>query len=154
MDTVPNPVINQQIIEAAMTALRPFYLTEPGQVAPMLAFWIRRQEMTDADVAEIAERLFPKPIDRLPCPSWCTHDHTGEFPPNEIDNLVDHYHQLIRESDDAGLALDVAVHQTDVLDDGEQPGAGIYVYARDHLTPAQARLLVTAVRRGLRILGA
>jgi len=147
--------LNQAIIEAAMTALRAFYLTEPGQVAPMLAFWIRRDEMTDADVAEVAERMFPKRLDRMPCPSWCDQDHSEEFQPNEVENLADHYHDLLTERDEAGrLKLWVAIHATDDLTERQRYGGGIHVQADETLSPDQAIRMIAAVTEGLRILAA
>ena len=51
--------INDTIVEAAMIALAAFHPETPEQAADMLLFWIRRHEMTDADVAEVTARMFP-----------------------------------------------------------------------------------------------
>lgn len=146
--------INDTVVEAAMIALRAFHLTAPGQVAPMLAFWIRRDEMTDADVAEVAERMFPKPLPLMDCPEWCTADHS-RFTYDEIENLCDHDREILIERDEEGrIKLQVLVSATDNLSERHRNPGGILIITDEPLTPEQAIRMVGAVSEGLRILAA
>lgn len=146
--------INDTIVQLAMIALQPFQVKEPADIAPMLLFWIHRAEMTDADVAEVAKRMFPKPLPLMECPSWCDGDHHG-VKPNAVEDLFDHYRDLVEEHDDDGrIKLWVSVHVVDDLGRRRRCQPGILVQTDETLSPDQARRLVTAVEEGLRILSA
>lgn len=143
--------INDTIVEAAMIALAAFHPETPEQAADMLLFWIRRHEMTDADMAEVTARMFPKPLPLMECPAWCDGEHPEK--PNEIEDLSDHYHDLLEERDESGrLKLWVAIQATDELADRRRNGPGILVQADEALSPDQAIRLVGAIAEGLRIL--
>lgn len=149
MDTVPN----EDIVTAAIIALRPCLPATAEQAVDLLLFWRRRDELTVADVAEVCARMFPQPLERMECPAWCTHDHSRETP-NVIDDLSDHYRDLLVEHDESGrIKFEVAVHVTDSLTDRIRGEAGIRVYADEPLSPAEARRMVSAIEQGLSILG-
>lgn len=54
-----NSRINDTIVEAAITALAPFHPESREDAANMLLFWMRRSEMTDLDLVEVQQRMFP-----------------------------------------------------------------------------------------------
>src|SRR5690349_12220769 len=97
---------------------------------------------------------FPKPLPLMDCPAWCTHDHTGEHP-NEVEDLSDHWHDLLEERDEQGrLALWIAITATDSLGERTRTPAGIHIYSDEPLSPDRAVRMVGAVSEGLRILAA
>jgi hypothetical protein len=74
--------INDTIVTAAIKALAIFEPAEPEQAVDMLRFWVRRAEMTEVDLAEVQNRMFPIVEDELAeppaCPPWCTGAHLAE----------------------------------------------------------------------------
>jgi hypothetical protein len=135
MDTVPTPVINENIVQAAMIALAYFKPTSAEEAASMLLFWVRRAEMTDADVAEVGERMFLRPVELMPCPAWCETEHE-RYSYNEFEDLCEHDRDLLVEHDEKG-SVKVQVY---------------LVQADEPLTPGQAIRMVGAVSEGLRII--
>jgi hypothetical protein len=81
VSTVPTP-INAELVMAAITALAPFYPKDREQVADLLLFWVRRHELTVADLVEVQDRMFPECepalIDPPACPVWCDDEHRGD----------------------------------------------------------------------------
>lgn len=76
MDTVPN----NNIVTAAITALATFEPETPERATDMLRSWVRRAEMTEVDLAEVQNRMFPADdlIEPPECPIWCNEEHAGE----------------------------------------------------------------------------
>lgn len=148
MSTVPNDTI----VQAAQIALLPFHPETPEQAADMLLFWRRRKEMTDADVAEVCARMFPKPLPLMECPAWCTTDHS-RFVYSEVENLCDHDREvLVETSDEGSVVLQVLVTATDDLTERRRHPAGILVITEEPMQMDRAIRLIGAVTEGLRIL--
>jgi hypothetical protein len=63
VSTVPTP-INAELVIAAITALTAFFPKDREQVADMLLFWVRRHELTEADIVEVQDRMFPAEASR------------------------------------------------------------------------------------------
>jgi hypothetical protein len=97
MSTVPNAVI----VAAAITALAPFYPRDRQQVADMLLFWIRRAELTAADIVEVQDQMFPpatrveEPANDSACPPECRQNWQRASDPVEH---VDHCPRRIEAS--------------------------------------------------------
>lgn len=147
MSNVPNDAI----VQAAITALAPFYPTDAEQVQNMLLFWVRRAEMTDVDLAEIVKRMFPldeKLIAPPACPAWCTGEHLSEESSAEFRDCTSEEFFLparINGATEAGLI------QVDVVRTfNRMTGALLLptVQLEDYdLTPKYARLLARALVR-------
>ncbi|MFD1366922.1 hypothetical protein [Actinoplanes sichuanensis] len=82
MNTVPNAAL----VDAAVEALSAFNPEMPEQAVNMLALWSRRPELTDLDLSEVVNRLFPDSmlVDPPACPAWCSGAHYGETVVPEI----------------------------------------------------------------------
>lgn len=146
--------INEDIVQAAMIALAAFHPETPEQAADMLLFWRRRAELTEADIAEVGDRMFPEPLPLMDCPAWCTTDHSG-YRYNRFENLAEHDREVLVERDErGGVKLQVLVSVTDDLTERRRNEPGILIIADEPISPAQAIRLVGAVSEGLRILAA
>lgn len=143
---------HEEIVRAAQIALAYFQPETPEQVAGLLSCWVRRPEMTDADLAEVCERMFPKELPLMDCPSWCTTDHSG-FTYDEIENLCEHDREVLVETNEAGsVKLQVLVTVTDDLTARYRHPGGILVLTDEPLPVDQAIRMIGAVTEGLRIL--
>jgi hypothetical protein len=52
-------IVNESVVADAIRALGPFRPTTPRQATDMLLFWVRRRELTDADMSAVTEAMFP-----------------------------------------------------------------------------------------------
>lgn len=59
----PSSTPTRPIVEAAVAALALFHPTDPEQAMNMLTLWVRRDELTDSDLVEIQDRMFPEVSD-------------------------------------------------------------------------------------------
>lgn len=132
----PSPTPTRPIVDAAVTALALFHPTDPEQAVNMLTFWARRGELTDADIVEIQDRMFPDD-----CPDWCTFDHTGDDPADPIENLIlhmgdDHTDGSVRKMLDVheGSKLDIRVARTDCPSEGTVGKPALMIRADLELT--------------------
>lgn len=150
---VGNQPVNEQIVWDAQVALANFHPETPEQVVDMLLFWRRRSELTPADIAEVCERMFPKPLERMECPAWCETDHTrGRY--NTIENLCEHTKDVLVVSDDEDrVKLQVYIAAVDDLTERYRHPAGVMVQADEPLSQDQVIDLIGALTEGLRIIG-
>jgi hypothetical protein len=146
MSSMPESV-NEEIVTAAQIALTCFHPADAEQAGNMLLFWVRRQELTHLDVAEVLRRMFPESAPA--CPDWCTIDHATD---DERDDLVlhmgdDHIDGVGRKLLDG--KLDIRVARCDDTEAGTRGVPNLYVRADLELTTwEQAAELARAILDG------
>jgi hypothetical protein len=89
----------------------------------------------------------------LPCPIWCTTDHTGEVV-DDIMDLRSHHGELLYETDRPGgrVLVYARIACTDNCAEGTRGPVGIDVAVNEALTPVQTRRLIEAMQEGLAII--
>jgi hypothetical protein len=83
MSTVPNAII----VAAAVAALAPFFPKDREQVADMLLFWVRRHELTAADLVEVQDRMFP-PVTQPDEPVTDSTGYRGGYATGYVDAIT------------------------------------------------------------------